>query len=136
MHVIFLENKPNVVGSGPEWLFDIESLTKSMNYEPVSARNQFNGDADVNAGDQPGDVNAGDIQGDEKLRNDDVCQGNEIIIDSSTHAVNVASISINTGSNIIVVGSLNINNVDSNHTNMPTLEATGIFDGPFDDRDL
>nr|GEY30306.1 putative ribonuclease H-like domain-containing protein [Tanacetum cinerariifolium] len=141
MHVNFLENKPNVAGSGPEWLFDIESLTKSMNYEPVSARNQFNGDAaiqssDVNAGDQPGDVNAGDIQGDEKLRNDDVCQGNEIIIDSSTHAVNVASISINTASNIIVAGSLNINTVDSNHTNMPTLEATGIFDGPFNDRDL
>ncbi|GJR86155.1 putative ribonuclease H-like domain-containing protein [Tanacetum coccineum] len=25
--------------SGPEWLFDIDSLTKFMNYEPVSARN-------------------------------------------------------------------------------------------------
>nr|GFD58990.1 hypothetical protein [Tanacetum cinerariifolium] len=42
--------------------------------------------SDVNAGDQPGDVNAGDIQGDvERIsRNDDVCQGNEIRIDSST----------------------------------------------------
>nr|GFB33262.1 hypothetical protein [Tanacetum cinerariifolium] len=25
MHVNFLENKPNVAGSGPEWLFDIDS---------------------------------------------------------------------------------------------------------------
>nr|GEV81543.1 retrovirus-related Pol polyprotein from transposon TNT 1-94 [Tanacetum cinerariifolium] len=92
--------------------------------------------SDVNAGDQPGDVNASDIQGDvdEISRNDDVCQGNEIRIDSSTHAVNAASTSINTASNIIVAGSLNINTADSNHTNMPTLEATGIFDGAFDER--
>nr|GEV13880.1 ribonuclease H-like domain-containing protein [Tanacetum cinerariifolium] len=55
----------------------------------------------VNADDQPGDVN--DIQGDvEKIsRNDDVCQGNEIRIDSSTNAVNAASTTINTTSNII-----------------------------------
>ncbi|GJW15375.1 ribonuclease H-like domain-containing protein [Tanacetum coccineum] len=44
LHINFLENKPNVAGSGPEWLFDIDSLTKSMNYEPVTARNQTNGD--------------------------------------------------------------------------------------------
>ncbi|GJT01472.1 ribonuclease H-like domain-containing protein [Tanacetum coccineum] len=31
LHINFLENKPNVAGSGPEWLFDIDSLTKSMN---------------------------------------------------------------------------------------------------------
>nr|GEX56952.1 ribonuclease H-like domain-containing protein [Tanacetum cinerariifolium] len=136
MHVNFLENKPNVAGSGPEWLFYIDSLTKFMNYEPVSAGNQPNGDAgDVNANDQPRDVNAGDIQGDvnEISRNDDVCQENEIRIDSITRIVNTASTSINTASNIIVVGSLNINTANSNHTNMPTLEATGIFNGAFDD---
>nr|GEV25183.1 retrotransposon protein, putative, unclassified [Tanacetum cinerariifolium] len=69
----FTKNKPNVAGSGPEWLFDIDLLTKSLNYEPVFVGNQSNGDADVNAGDQPKDVNAGDIQGDvdEISRNDD-----------------------------------------------------------------
>ncbi|GKC05629.1 hypothetical protein Tco_0997239, partial [Tanacetum coccineum] len=46
LHINFLENKPNVAGSGPEWLFDIDSLTKSMNYEPVTAGNQTNGDAE------------------------------------------------------------------------------------------
>ncbi|GJU53255.1 putative ribonuclease H-like domain-containing protein [Tanacetum coccineum] len=45
LHINFLENKPNVAGSGPEWLFDIDSLIKSMNYEPVTAGNQTNGDA-------------------------------------------------------------------------------------------
>ncbi|GKE40193.1 hypothetical protein Tco_1463598 [Tanacetum coccineum] len=40
--------------SGPEWLFDIDSLTKSMNYEPVTAGNQTNGDAGIET-----NVNAG-----------------------------------------------------------------------------
>nr|GFA52089.1 hypothetical protein [Tanacetum cinerariifolium] len=31
----FLENKAIEKGSGPNWLFDIDSLTKSMNYVPV-----------------------------------------------------------------------------------------------------
>nr|GEW77132.1 putative ribonuclease H-like domain-containing protein [Tanacetum cinerariifolium] len=42
LHVNFLENKPNVVRSGPTWLFDIDCLTKTMNYHPVNAGNQTN----------------------------------------------------------------------------------------------
>nr|GEZ13233.1 putative ribonuclease H-like domain-containing protein [Tanacetum cinerariifolium] len=42
LHVNFLENKPNVAGTGPTWLFDIDSLTKTMNYQPVHAGNQTN----------------------------------------------------------------------------------------------
>nr|GEX28427.1 putative ribonuclease H-like domain-containing protein [Tanacetum cinerariifolium] len=42
LHVNFLENKPNVAGSGPTWLFDIDSLTRNMNYQPVTAGNQTN----------------------------------------------------------------------------------------------
>nr|GEV99871.1 hypothetical protein [Tanacetum cinerariifolium] len=42
LHVNFLENKPNITGSGPTWLFDIDSLTRTMNYQPVTARNQTN----------------------------------------------------------------------------------------------
>nr|GEY33775.1 ribonuclease H-like domain-containing protein [Tanacetum cinerariifolium] len=40
LHINFLENQPNVAGSGPKWLFDIDTLTQSMNYQPVVARNQ------------------------------------------------------------------------------------------------
>nr|GEV88586.1 hypothetical protein [Tanacetum cinerariifolium] len=43
LHVNFLKNKPNVAGSGPEWLFDIDSLTNSMNYQLVSTGNRTNG---------------------------------------------------------------------------------------------
>nr|GEW31661.1 hypothetical protein [Tanacetum cinerariifolium] len=42
LHVNFIENKPNVAGSGPTWLFDIDSLTWTMNYQPVIAGNQTN----------------------------------------------------------------------------------------------
>nr|GFA77838.1 putative ribonuclease H-like domain-containing protein [Tanacetum cinerariifolium] len=37
LHIEFLENKTIVVGDGPEWLFGIDILTKSMNYVPVVA---------------------------------------------------------------------------------------------------
>nr|GEU89610.1 ribonuclease H-like domain-containing protein [Tanacetum cinerariifolium] len=46
LDINFLENKPNVTGSGPIWLFDIDTLTKSMNYQPVTAGNQSNPSAD------------------------------------------------------------------------------------------
>nr|GEU54772.1 hypothetical protein [Tanacetum cinerariifolium] len=39
------ENKPNVAGSGPTWLFDIDSLTRTMNYQPVNSGNQSNSSA-------------------------------------------------------------------------------------------
>nr|GFC82534.1 ribonuclease H-like domain-containing protein [Tanacetum cinerariifolium] len=34
-HIEFLENKATEKGAGPNWLFDIDSLTKSKNYVPV-----------------------------------------------------------------------------------------------------
>ncbi|GKD07779.1 hypothetical protein Tco_1187464 [Tanacetum coccineum] len=35
LNIRFLENTPNVTGNKPEWLFDVDSLTMSMNYVPV-----------------------------------------------------------------------------------------------------
>ncbi|GKA18886.1 putative ribonuclease H-like domain-containing protein [Tanacetum coccineum] len=46
LHVNFLENKPNIAEQGPNWLFDIDSLTNSINYQPVTAGNQTNNNAD------------------------------------------------------------------------------------------
>nr|GEU83018.1 hypothetical protein [Tanacetum cinerariifolium] len=46
LHINFLENKPNVAGIEPKWLFDIDTLTKSMNYQPVVAGNQPNDNED------------------------------------------------------------------------------------------
>ncbi|GJW70493.1 putative ribonuclease H-like domain-containing protein [Tanacetum coccineum] len=36
LHVNFLEEKPNVQGIGHRWMFDLDYLTDSMNYIPVS----------------------------------------------------------------------------------------------------
>nr|GEW45426.1 hypothetical protein [Tanacetum cinerariifolium] len=45
LHIRFSENTPNNVGNGPNWLFDIDSLTNTMNYQPVVAGTQSNGNA-------------------------------------------------------------------------------------------
>ncbi|GJV15337.1 putative ribonuclease H-like domain-containing protein [Tanacetum coccineum] len=41
----FLEHQPNVTRTGPNWMFDLDFLTNSMNYIPVSVENQVNVDA-------------------------------------------------------------------------------------------
>ncbi|GJY93393.1 ribonuclease H-like domain-containing protein [Tanacetum coccineum] len=43
LHIRFSESTPNVVGSGPDWLFDIDALTRTMNYELIVAGTQSNG---------------------------------------------------------------------------------------------
>ncbi|GKC89467.1 retrovirus-related pol polyprotein from transposon TNT 1-94 [Tanacetum coccineum] len=42
LNIRFLENAPNVTGNGPDWLFDVDSLTISRNYVLVVAGNQTN----------------------------------------------------------------------------------------------
>ncbi|GJW79503.1 putative ribonuclease H-like domain-containing protein [Tanacetum coccineum] len=42
LHIRFLEDKPIIVGNGPKWLFDIDVLTKSMNYVSVVAGTNSN----------------------------------------------------------------------------------------------
>ncbi|GJU66364.1 putative ribonuclease H-like domain-containing protein, partial [Tanacetum coccineum] len=137
LHINFLENKPNVAGSGPEWLFDIDSLTKSMNYEPVTTGNQTNGDADNKDADEvpgKGDDDLSERNGQEKEEKEGYTNNTNRVstvnpsvnaagqgfdnvddqerIDSSTQDVNTAGPSINT-----------------------SLEATGIFDDAYDDRE-
>ncbi|GJT46017.1 putative ribonuclease H-like domain-containing protein [Tanacetum coccineum] len=55
LHITFLENKPNVARKGPTWLFDLDYLTDSMNYQPVRSENQAN----KHAGLQEANQNAG-----------------------------------------------------------------------------
>ncbi|GJW12458.1 putative ribonuclease H-like domain-containing protein [Tanacetum coccineum] len=43
LNIRFLENTPNVIGNGPDWLFDVDSLIIFMNYVPIVAGNQTNG---------------------------------------------------------------------------------------------
>ncbi|GJR80454.1 ribonuclease H-like domain-containing protein [Tanacetum coccineum] len=172
-HINFLENKPNVAGSGLEWLFDIDSLTKSMNYEPVTAGNKTNGDAVIlsdsslylstqssedavadDAGKKPNEEPANEGERNEGYANNtnrfstvnpsvsaagqdfDNADDQERI-DSRTQDVNTVEPSINTASENINTGSPNINTASPipNDPNMQSLEATGIFDDAYDDRE-
>ncbi|GKB60886.1 putative ribonuclease H-like domain-containing protein, partial [Tanacetum coccineum] len=164
LHINFLENKPNVAGNGPEWLFHIDSLTKSMNYKPVTAVNQTNGDADNKDADEvlgKGDNDLSERNGQEKEKGatnkeDDqhvvftvnpsvsaTGQGFDNVddqerIDSSTQDINTARPSINTSNKNINTGSSNIDTASpiSNDPSMQSLEATGIFSGAYDDEDV
>ncbi|GJV21269.1 hypothetical protein Tco_1370289 [Tanacetum coccineum] len=51
LHIRFSKSTPIVVGSGPDWLFDIDALTRLMNYEPIVAGTQSNGFAGTKASD-------------------------------------------------------------------------------------
>ncbi|GJU27723.1 putative ribonuclease H-like domain-containing protein [Tanacetum coccineum] len=161
LHINFLENKPNVAGSGPEWLFDIDSLTKSMNYEPVTTGNQTNGDAgietNVNAGQArqekasdheyillplmlPNSPLSSSSQRTDNKDADEVPEkgdNDQERIDCSTQYVNIIGLSINTASENINIGSSNINTASPipNDPSIQSLEATGIFDDAYDDRE-
>ncbi|GKC77451.1 putative ribonuclease H-like domain-containing protein [Tanacetum coccineum] len=63
MHVQFSENTSNITGSGPNWLFDIDALTKSMNYKPVVTGNQSNGSAGTKTCDNAGKARVETVPG-------------------------------------------------------------------------
>ncbi|GJY47940.1 putative ribonuclease H-like domain-containing protein [Tanacetum coccineum] len=65
LHIGFLENKPMIEGNGLKWLFDIDSLTQSMNYVPVAAGTISN----ESAGTQ-GELNAGTSTQKEEISQD------------------------------------------------------------------
>ncbi|GKF31907.1 ribonuclease H-like domain-containing protein, partial [Tanacetum coccineum] len=54
LHIRFSESTPNVVGSGLDWIFDIDALTRTMNYEPIVAGKQSNSFAGTKATDNAG----------------------------------------------------------------------------------
>ncbi|GKD88467.1 putative ribonuclease H-like domain-containing protein, partial [Tanacetum coccineum] len=51
------------LGSGPKWLFDIDALTKSMNYELVVAGNQSNGNTGTKECNDAGKVRVETVSG-------------------------------------------------------------------------
>nr|GEX01732.1 hypothetical protein [Tanacetum cinerariifolium] len=46
LHIRFSESTPKVVGSGQDWLFDIDALTRIINYELIIKGTQSNGFVD------------------------------------------------------------------------------------------
>ncbi|GJW99093.1 retrovirus-related pol polyprotein from transposon TNT 1-94 [Tanacetum coccineum] len=54
LYIRFSESTPNAIGSGPEWLFDIDALTRTMNYEPIVVGTQSNGFTGIKVSDNAG----------------------------------------------------------------------------------
>ncbi|GKD23935.1 putative ribonuclease H-like domain-containing protein [Tanacetum coccineum] len=116
---------------GPKWLFDIDVLTKSMNYMPVVAGTNSNDSIDGSlfdsfsknaSNDKPqpsSDVGKKDDEGVSQESGIDDQERPE----NSTQDVNTTRPSINTASTNVNTGSLNINSVSLTITTAP-LEAT------------
>ncbi|GKD92745.1 putative ribonuclease H-like domain-containing protein, partial [Tanacetum coccineum] len=134
LHIGFLENKPMIEGNGPKWLFDIDSLTQSMNYVPVTAGTISNDSAgtseeisqdcivmpiwkdtsyfdsptkDVDNG-EPKTVDDAQKQVEDGPNNENAEQ-DKFADDSSTKDVNAAGQHVNTASPDVNTGSLKLN---------------------------
>ncbi|GKC59233.1 putative reverse transcriptase, RNA-dependent DNA polymerase [Tanacetum coccineum] len=99
-----------VEGNGPKWLFDIDSLTQSMNYVPVAAGTIANESADAcngepkSAADDQKQVEDGpDNENDEKDKSEDA---------SSPKEVNTAGQHVNTASPEVKTGRFKLNTID------------------------
>ncbi|GKG01071.1 hypothetical protein Tco_0305776, partial [Tanacetum coccineum] len=78
-HIRFSESTPNVAGSGLDWLFDIDALTRTMNYNPIVAGTQSNGFADLKSSHDDGfkPSSNGGKKVDEDPRKDSECKDQE-----------------------------------------------------------
>nr|GEV16725.1 putative ribonuclease H-like domain-containing protein [Tanacetum cinerariifolium] len=121
LHIRFSENTPNVVVGGPDWIFDIDRLTRIMNYEPIAAGTHSNGYAGTKACDNADDgfqpLNDNGKKVDEDPSKGSECRDQEKDDNvNSTNNVNAASI------NGVNIDSENISNELPFDPNMPALE--------------
>nr|GFB55781.1 hypothetical protein [Tanacetum cinerariifolium] len=132
LHITFLENKPTIAGGGPEWLFDIDALSKSMNYVPVFAGSSqdyilmplWKDNSLFDSSYQALDVHNKDKHGlSQASESDNQDRPNA---KSSTKTINTAG-TVNTATST---------NADyHNDPLMPDLEDVGFLDDAYDDRD-
>ncbi|GJV13956.1 ribonuclease H-like domain-containing protein [Tanacetum coccineum] len=141
LHIRFRENTPNVVGSGPDWLFDIDALTRIMNYEPIVARTQSNGFAGTKASDnvdpkssqddgsKPSDDDGKKVDDDLREESESNDQGKDDDV-NNTNNVNAAS------TNEVNAAGEDISIELQNDPNMPALEDISVNDFSSDDEDV
>ncbi|GJS85873.1 putative ribonuclease H-like domain-containing protein [Tanacetum coccineum] len=120
LHIGFLENRPMIEGNGPKWLFDIDSLTQSINYVSIAAGIISNESADASYFDSPskdvGNVEPKSAADDQKQvedgpdnENDEKDKSED---DSSPKEVNTAGQHVNTASPEVTTGRFKLNTVD------------------------
>nr|GEW29656.1 retrovirus-related Pol polyprotein from transposon TNT 1-94 [Tanacetum cinerariifolium] len=134
LHIRFSENTPNVVGSRPDWLFDIDAPTRTMNYEPIAAGTQSNGFACTKACDTVDDGFQPSSDS-EKNVDEDPSKGSECRDQEQDDNVNNTN-NVNAAStNRVNAVSENISNELLFDPNMPTLEYISTFNSSSDHKD-
>ncbi|GJU67951.1 putative ribonuclease H-like domain-containing protein, partial [Tanacetum coccineum] len=134
LHVQFSEDTPNIAGSRPNWLFDIDTLIKLMHYKLVVTGNQSNGNAgtkacdDADDGSKPSSDDKKKVDEDPRKDSESIDQERHDNV-NNTNNVNAA----NTNEVNAVGGKTNIELTDD--PNMPALEDYSIFDLSSDDQD-
>ncbi|GJS12849.1 putative ribonuclease H-like domain-containing protein [Tanacetum coccineum] len=158
LHITFLENKLNVVGKVPTWLFDLDYLIDLMNYQPVRSENQ----APKHAGPQEANhnagtkdiINVGDSENEAESAQDyfvlpiwssysstvkrkEFAQETEDLLlqagaakTSSTNIVNTVSTPVSTASPYGGLSSTDLTNPDQDDSEIPALEE--IYENPTD----
>nr|GEV44986.1 putative ribonuclease H-like domain-containing protein [Tanacetum cinerariifolium] len=121
LYIRFSESTPNVVGSGPDWLFDIYALTRTMYYEKIVAGTQSNGFVDPKSSHDDGSK---PTSGDEKKVDEDPRKKSEYKDQENEDNVNSTN-------NLILLAIIKL----SFDQKMPALEDDSIFDFPSDDKD-
>ncbi|GJZ86845.1 putative ribonuclease H-like domain-containing protein [Tanacetum coccineum] len=160
LHITFLENKPKVARSGPDWLFDIDLLTNSMNYELVTAGNQTCKNAEDAVADEAckktnekpaneGEINGQKKEGGASNKEDDQnvkdfrAALDNFLVQQKKGYANSTNRDSTISPSVSDVGQ-SFTNVDDLPTDplMPDLEDTtdllntGIFSGAYDDEDV
>nr|GEV95398.1 retrovirus-related Pol polyprotein from transposon TNT 1-94 [Tanacetum cinerariifolium] len=87
LHIRFSESTPNVVGSGPDWLFDIDALTRTINYKPIVAGTQSNGFADPKSSHDDGFKPSSDDGKNLIVNATSTNEDNELPFDPNMHAL-------------------------------------------------
>nr|GEU67326.1 retrovirus-related Pol polyprotein from transposon TNT 1-94 [Tanacetum cinerariifolium] len=131
LHIKFSESTPNVVGTRPDWLFDIDALTRSMTYELIVVGTQSNGFAVLKSSHDDGSKPSSDDgkKVDEDLEKEAECKDQEKEDNvNSTNNVNTVSLTVN-------VANTNEDNELPFDLNMPALEDVSIFNFSNDDED-
>ncbi|GJX80722.1 putative ribonuclease H-like domain-containing protein [Tanacetum coccineum] len=141
LHMRFRENTPNVVGSGPDWLFDIDALTRTMNFEPIVAGTQSNGFAGTKASDNADPKSSQDDGSkpscdDGKKVDDDQREESESNDQEKDDNVNNTNNVNATSTNEVNVVGGNISIELPDDPNMPALEDISILDFLSDDEDV
>ncbi|GKB05090.1 putative ribonuclease H-like domain-containing protein [Tanacetum coccineum] len=144
LHITFLENKPNVAGKGPTWLFDLDYLTDSLNYQPGILKKKMNLlkttlycqygllIPQLSRGPLQSVQDANDAV--KALRKEFAQETEDLLLQagaaktSSTNIVNTASTLVSTASPDGGLSFTDLTNPDQNDSEIPTLEE--IYENP------